>query len=76
MLFDVGANVDYSKLEEALMKDNLIDVKTGITTASKFIDQRTMDAELYLLHAKLSFKTVRESNLKQLCSHVHFYLAP
>lgn len=38
------------------MKDNLIDVKTGITTASKFIDQRMMDAELYLLHAKLSFK--------------------
>ena len=54
---------DYGKLEEALRKGNLSDLKSGIATASKLIDHHVMNTELYLLRAKLSLKTVRQDNL-------------
>ena len=59
-----GSKVNYSKLEEALRKNSSGDLELGIIAASEAVDQHEMDAKLYLLRAKLSFKLVRPGGSK------------
>ena len=55
-----GSQAKYNKLEETLRKSSLTDLESGITLVSEAINQHEMDAKLYLLRAKLSFKLVRK----------------
>ena len=51
------ANANYSKLEEVLGGKSIpSNLESGITLASEAIEKHGMDARLYLLRAKLSFK--------------------
>ena len=54
-----GSKANYSKLEELLRKSSPSDIESGITLASEAIEKHEMEAKLYLLRAKLSFKLVR-----------------
>ena len=67
-----GDKVDYGKLEEALKKNNLNDLKSGITLTSEAIDQHEMNAELYLFRAKFSLKMVRSGIVYNICSYILF----
>ena len=57
-----GSKANYSKLEELLSKSSPSDIESGITLASEAIEKHEMEAKLYLLRAKLSFKLVRLEN--------------
>ena len=57
---------DYSKLEEVLRKSSSSDLESGVTMASEAIDKHEMDAKLYLLRAKLSFKLVRRPGVQNI----------
>ena len=70
-----GGKANYSKLEEVLRKSSSSDLESGITLASEAIDEHGMDAKLYLLRAKLSFKLVRLDSLKYYMSTSCFSLA-
>ena len=52
------SKANYSKLEELLRKSSPSDIESGITLASEAIEKYEMEAKLYLLRAKLSFKLV------------------
>ena len=65
-----GSNADYNKLEEMLRKSSPSDLESGITLASEAIEEHEMDAKLYLLRGKLSFKLVRLRSLK--CRYSYF----
>ena len=52
-----------------LRKSSPSDLESGITQASEAIEKHEMDAKLYLLRAKLSFKLVRLGSLKCRCSY-------
>ena len=67
-----GSKANYSKLEEVLRKSSPDDLESGITLASETIEKHEMDAKLYLLRAKLSFKLVRLESLKCHKFHVLF----
>ena len=55
---------NYSKLEEVLRKSSSSDLESGVTMASEVIDKHEVDAKLYLLRAKLSFKLVRRPGVQ------------
>ena len=49
-----------------LRKSSSSDLESGVTMASEAIDKHEMDAKLYLLRAKLSFKLVRRPGVQIL----------
>ena len=58
-----GSKANYSKLEEVLRKSSPSELESGVTLASEAIEKDEMEAKLYLLRAKLSFKLVRLDSL-------------
>ena len=59
-----GSKANYSKLEEVLRKSSPSELESGVTLTSEAIERDEMEAKLYLLRAKLSFKLVRLESLK------------
>ena len=81
MPFVQGRKANHSKwleashreLEEVLRKSSSSDLESGVTMASEAINKHEIDAKLYLLRAKLSFKLVRRPNVNNIHIRYHVY---